>query len=321
MKRFAILALVAMALALAPAALNAQGLFSGLPGLPSFGGYLGGSSGCGEKLSPSSNLEFYVGWMEDREGTTISADTTGINVAGVASVRHNFTNRGLWLGLSDTVWLSDNLSFIASGWYLVPSNNSTSREQYNGNVAQRTWETDSRWWYVDGLLAFGSPSGLNLLAGLRYDYYTVRFKDPFNVAGVLNAFTDTADATSEGWIPLFGAQYAQSSSAGSLVVRAVGVPTLIGNLKYNQTFGAFARAETKGNYNNGWFLEFFAEYSKSFGPGSVGVFGRWNGTKGYVNADFTAAPFAGTDTFRLTVQRNAWTVGGSFSLNFTLPYM
>jgi hypothetical protein len=318
MKRVAILFLVAVVFALAPAAVNAQGLFGS--GLPSFGGFLGGPSGCGEKLGPSSNLELYVGWMEDRNGTSINVDTTGIFLGGVGSVRHQFANRGLWLGLSDTISLSDSLSFIASGWYLVPSN-SNSLEQYNGNVARRTWDTDARWWYVDGLFAVGLPGGFNILAGLRYDYYTIRFKNPFDVAGVASFPSDTADATSEGWIPLIGAQYSQSGSAGSLVVRAVGVPTLLGNIRYNQTFQGFARAEARGNYDNGYFLEFFAEYSKSFGPGSVGVFGRWNGTQGNSNVDFQILGFAGNETWRLSVHRNAWTVGGSFSLNFTLPYM
>jgi len=320
MKRVAVLLLVASVFALAPSAINAQGLFSGLPGLPSFGGFLGGQSGCGEKLGPGSSLEAYVGWMEDREGTTITADTTGITVAGANSLRHHYTNRGLWLGLSGIAGLGDSLSFIASGWYLVPSN-STSREQYNANALQRTWDTDAQWWYVDGLLAFGGPNGLNLLAGLRYDYYTVRFKDPYNVAGVVSLPTDTADATSKGWIPLFGAQYTQSSSMGNLVVRAVGVPTLLGSIKYNQTFSGFLRAEGTGNYSNGYFLEFFAEYSKNFGPGSVGVFGRWNSTQGNSDVDFSIPPNPANETFKLTVHRNTWAVGGSFSLNFTLPYM
>jgi hypothetical protein len=321
MKRVAILFLVAVVFALAPAAVNAQGLFGS--GLPSFGGLLGGPSGCGEKLSPGSNLEFYVGWMDDRTGTSINVDTTGITIGGASSLRHNFPNRGLWLGLSDTVVLSDRLSFIASGWYLVPSN-SNSLEQYDGNFANtlsRTWDTDARWWYVDGLFAVGLPGGFNFLAGLRYDSYNVRFKNPFNVNNVISLPSDTADAISEGWIPLIGAQYSQSSSAGSLVVRAVGVPTLVGNIKYNQTLQGRGRAEARGNYDNGWFLELFAEYSKSFGPGSVGVFGRWNGTQGNSNVDFQILGFAGNETWRLSVHRNAWTVGGSFSLNFTLPYM
>ncbi len=298
---------------------SAQGLFgAGLPGLPSLGGFTGGTSGCGEKLSPSSNLEAYVGWMEDRNGTTINVDTTGIAIGGIRSVQHHFSNRGLWLGLADTISLSDRVAFIASGWYLVPSS-ATSYEAYNGNVASRTWDTDARWWYVDGLLAFNGPAGLSLLAGLRYDYFTVRFKNPFNVSGVVSSPSDTADATSQGWIPLFGTQCAYLSSTGNLVVRAVGVPTLAGNIKYNQTLGGFARAEAKGNYNKGWFLEVFAEYSKSFGSGSFGVFGRWNGTQGNSNVSLDIPPFAGTETFQLTVHRNSWTLGGSFSLNFNLP--
>ncbi len=108
---------------------------------------------------------------------------------------------------------------------------------------------------------------------------------------------------------------------GSLLVRAVGVPTLLGNIKYNQTFGGVDRVEARGSYNNGWFLEFFAEYSKRFGPSSVGVFARWNGTQGNSNVDFNlGGPIApGNQPFKLTVHRNTWTVGGSFSLDFNLP--
>ncbi len=114
----------------------AEGLFgNGLPGLPSFGTSAGGSAGCGEKLGPTSKLEAYVGWMDDRQGTSISVDATGIGVGGVNSVQHHLANRGLWLGLSDVLCLSDRLSFVASGWYLVPSN-SSSLEQYNQNMSR-----------------------------------------------------------------------------------------------------------------------------------------------------------------------------------------
>jgi len=323
MKRVAVVLLGVMALALMPTIGCAQGLFGGLPGLPSFGGLTGGPSGCGEKLCPSANLEAYVGYMDDRVGTAIDVDTGGIGVGGVQSVRHQFTNRGVWFGLADSICMSDKLSFIASGWYLAPST-TDSREQYNENVAERTWDVDPQWWYVDGLFALNTPcSGLTLLAGLRYDYYTANFKNPANVVGILSLPSDRADVTSQGWIPLIGTQYALSSSCGNLVVRAVGVPTLLGNVKYKSTFGGIDRGEVKGTYNNGYFLEFFAEWSKSIGPGSVGVFGRWNSAQGNSNVDFnllgTVGP--GDQRFKLTVHRNSWTVGGSVSLNFNMPCM
>lgn len=335
MKRVAVILLGVVVLALMPTIGCAQGLFGGLPGLPSFGGLTGGSSGCGEKLCPSSNLQFYIGWMEDRDGTSINVDAEGVGatlVAGtnVNSVRHHYSNRGLWLGLSDTICISDRLSFIASGWYLVPSSTS-SREEYflNGvnirglDTTDRTWHTKPQWWYVDGIFAIGSPcGGFALLAGLRYDYYTARFENPYNFGNAVFGLTDEADVTSEGWIPLLGTQYALSSSMGSLVVRAVGVPTLVGTARYKQTIGGIGeRVEAKGNWNGRGFLEVFTEYSKSFGPGAVGVFGRWNIAQGNADLDLNIAPLPGSQTYKLALHRNSWTFGASFSLNFNMPFM
>ena len=63
MKRVAVLFLVAIVFALAPAAVSAQGLFGS--GLPSFGGFMGGLSTCGEKCGgPLQAPRFTsVGWM------------------------------------------------------------------------------------------------------------------------------------------------------------------------------------------------------------------------------------------------------------------
>ena len=318
--RFLLCAVAMLVTAFATTA-SAQGGFGGLPGLPSFGGFFGGSSACGEKLVPKSNLEIYVGWLDGQEGTSIGVATKGIAVGGVTSVDHKFANRGLSLGLASSFCVNESLSFLASGWYLVEST-SSSREVYNVNAAERTWDVSPQWWYVDGLFAWGDPCGnLKLLAGLRYDYYTARFKDPVNVTGVLSAATDTADATSEGWIPLVGVQYAASSPAQSLIFRVVGIPTLVGNVWYKQTFQGIDRVNVKGDYKNGYFLELFAEYTKNFCGGSAGIFGRWNTTKGDSDVDFEldglTAP--GSESFELTVQRNAWTLGGTFSLDFDMP--
>ncbi|HMK35927.1 MAG TPA: hypothetical protein VK463_12715 [Desulfomonilaceae bacterium] len=319
MKRVAAIVFGCLMLALLPGLAPGQGLFS-LPGLPSFGNPLGGYSGCGEKVCPAGGLVGYVGWMENREGTSINADTRGLALLAARNVHHNTPNRGLWLGLTGTACLSDRIGFLASGWYLVPSNTS-SRELYNDGALYRTWEVDPGWWYVDGLFALNGPAGLTLLAGLRYDYYTIKFKRPTDQGGFAT-LNSTADVTSNGYIPLFGTQFAYSSSMGNLVVRAVGVPTLIGNVTYRESFNnAVADFEAHGNYNNGYFLEFFGEYSKSFGPGSIGVFARWNGTEGKLQANAKTDPTGLNTRYDLTVHRLTWTVGGSFSLNFNMPFM
>lgn len=277
-------------------------------------------------LCPKANLEFYAGWLDSQEGTSISIDTHGEGVlVGVTSARHKFATRGLSLGLSTSVCISDNVSFIASGWYLVPSN-TNSREEYTAIAPlERTWDVSPQWWYVEGLFSLGQPcGGITLLAGLRYDNYGVKFKNPADISGLLPINSETADATSEGWIPLIGTQWASKGESQSLVVRAVGIPTLVGSVRYKETLEGIDRANVSGSYNGGGFLEFFAEYTKNFCSGSAGLFGRWNVAQGYSNVhtdvnDPVVGRLPGDNSWKLSLHRNTWTVGGVFSVNFDMP--
>jgi hypothetical protein len=320
-----------LVLALTPTLGLTQGFFGGIPGLPSFGGALGGTGACGEKsCAPAAGPSLYVGWMEDRDGTSISVDLRNVAVANLSSFTHHFTNRGLWLGVAQAVPFNDRFGFLASGWYLVPSA-TNSRETYSTDVVllsgERTWDTDTKWWFVDGLFCINAPAGMSFLAGLRYDYLTTRFKNPQDVANLLSLPTDTADVIIENWIPLFGTQVTYAGSFGNLVVRAVGVPTLLGTVRYRQNVGAAilgpASIEAKGNWKQGYFLEFFADYSKSFGPGAVGVFGRWNMAQGEattsVDAILAGAAAFFSQDYDLTALRKSWTLGGTFSLAFNMP--
>ncbi|HMK36661.1 MAG TPA: hypothetical protein VK463_16425 [Desulfomonilaceae bacterium] len=312
----------------APSA-GAQGLFGvGLPGMPSLGGYLGGPAGCGEKVFPKGALEAYVGYMESGRGMSISYETRGLQTpGGFDSGLHRFSSRGVWFGLADSVWLTENLGFLASGWILLPST-TQSREQYNRANSERTWDADPKWWFVDGLFAAQVPGGFSLLAGLRYDYFSIKFKNPFNSSAFFVNPNATADAIAENWIPLVGTQFSMGGSYGNVLVRVVGFPVLLGNVKYKLYVGNAAPTfaeDVRGNWNNGYFLEVFAEYSKKFGAGSVGIFARWNGTEGKSTADLTegttAQAFLGDRSFDLNVTRTMWTVGGSFGLDFNLPML
>ena len=235
MKRIAVL-LGILALALAPGMAAAQGFFDG--SFFGFGPYfgLGGASSCGEvKAKPPCVL--YVGYSGDpgnSTGFSATAQWAGV-MAGALDITHRYAVRGLWLGASQTLALSDNAGIVASFWYLFPDKSVDSRETYfvSGGVglAERTWKTNTQWWYADIIGAFGNLNGFSLLAGFRYDYFTTRFKNPFNAAVVASSVGDTADVKSNGYIPLLGGQVAYSGSYGSLLFRLVGIPTLVGRVK------------------------------------------------------------------------------------------
>jgi hypothetical protein len=326
MKRVAVLCVGILVLAFVPAVVSAQGL---LPGLPAFGVFLGGPYTCVEKPFPRVAAPvLYVGWMEGPKGTSFGVDTDGVGLGGITKIFQRYPNRGVWFGLADTVALTDSMGFMASAWYLVPSN-AVSQQTFNDggtgfDLFGRSWNTENQWWWVDGLFAFGPCCGpASLLVGLRYDFFTVRFKDPpFDPVApppVIDRADDEADLISYNVIPLIGVQASYGGSCSKLTMRAVGFPAVFGSVKYNETVLIVNRAQATGNYTGGGFLEVFAEYSRKFSGADVGVFGRWNYLHGNSNLNFDLLPTGGSQTFKLGLTRTSWTLGGSFSLNFNTP--
>jgi hypothetical protein len=244
-------------------------------------------------------------------------------VGGVYELDQRFFDRGLWVGATQALPFNDYLSVLASGWYLIPvTNNTAADDTYNnGALGFRRWTNRSQWWFVDGIAALTCKGGCSLLIGARYDYYTVKFSDPANTASLVGGLGgDEADAISQGVIPLIGTQYVLNNATTNLVFRVVGIPTLVGTVKYQETIAGAARLEAKGNYNGGYFLEAFTEYDRKFGgTAGIGFFARWNATHGKADLDTTLLPGGVADTFKLGLSRNSWTVGGTFSLNFNLP--
>jgi hypothetical protein len=319
MKRVAVLCVGILLLAFVPAVVSAQGL---LPGLPAFGGVFGSGSACGEPPCPGLGpLVGYVGWMP-AENRNVGFGVGGGPLAGIFQLDQGYNQRGLWLGLQESACLSNWLGFMATGWYLIPSNDTSTAVYNNGILGTRSWDTSTQWWFVDGAFLIGGPCGLSAIVGLRFDYYNTQFtnSNPFSTFG-LGLLGDGATVNSQGWIPLFGTQYAFTSSTTNLTVRVVGVPALLGNVKYTERIGglgAAGSAEFSGTYNNGYFLEVFSEYSRTFGGGGVGVFARWNMTHGNSDQDLTLDGL-GSSGFTLGLNRTSWTLGASFSLNFNTP--
>jgi len=323
MKRVAVLFLGIVVLGLAPTVVAAQGYF---PGLPSVGGFLGGPASCGASCDPGlPGPTFYVGWMwtDGPTGYGIGADTVG--VGGVFQADGSYDTRGVWLGLSIPLRLTERLSVIGSGWYLIPGSSSGGTEKYNdSSTLARDWSAKTEWWFADGLLAL-SPGGggFAFLAGARYDYYTAHLNNPTTTLFALGTGSDTADLAAYNVIPLVGAQYALNGARGNLLIRFVGIPTLVGSVRYAETLGAGGlRLENSGSWNKGNFWEIFGEASvKAFGSAAIGGFFRWNNAHGNANVDtdLNGGAVLLNDTFHLGFNRRSFTVGGSFQLDFAMP--
>ena len=92
-----------------------------------------------------------VGYTYDPgNSTSFSADTRDGVLNGLYSLTQQYGMRGVWLGLSQTVPVSESFGIIASGWYLVPGGIPDSQELYNYTGLQsRLWSSlKAEWWYA-----------------------------------------------------------------------------------------------------------------------------------------------------------------------------
>jgi len=332
-----------LALALVPAMACAQysGAF-GLSGLPSMPSLFGGSGNCGGggAKGPAFVPELYVGWgIPQNRNTSVSLTAQGLGVGTVKDIKLNLSTDGLWLGAALPVGLTENLSFVATGWYLVPGYSTLNSNEFyaplrTNYLLGNQWGAKPSWWFVDGAFAytFGGPGcggiaggGFSLLLGVRYDYYTVGITSPDNIDYLFDN-GDAGDVISRGVIPFVGFQVSYKDTVQNLSVRLIGIPTIVASSYVGLTTTGGNRFEYNDiTYNKGGqFYEIFGEYTrKFFGASQAGIFARWNtatakssGSGGFIN---NLNP-ANQDTFDFTLYRSTWTLGGLMTLDFSTPF-
>jgi hypothetical protein len=280
----------------------------------------------------------YVGYeiarSKRQKPFNLSADFENIP-DGTNQISTNFSEPGgVWLGVSKFCQLADKVSVMASGWYLFP-NSGDAEEIYTGlpqtPTGNRTWSTNRSWGWMDGALLLGSPCGINLIGGFRWDSYHVKLRDPgLATPGTLARGTqfDEASLTLSSYIPFVGTQYCCGGPCCGLLLRVIGFPWVPGDIRYAETgfLGAGTRLELNGNYDRGSFLEVFGEYSRQLGSlGCIGIFGRWNylDVRAHTNPridGFNPPPPLPPPIDIIPPIRSSWTVGGRLALNFDLPF-
>ena len=287
-----------------------------------FGDYFGLNQGCGSCEEPCRLISpptAYVGWNDDPLGIVWSGDSSS-SLAGATRLAQRHRVRGWWVGVTQPVNVSENLTILGSGWYLFPQGTDTTEYYNTTNILRRTWSVQDEWWFVDGVAAFqiGYTGGFSLLAGLRYDYFYSKFSNPVN-SNIATAPADEATAESKATIPLLGTQYAVNGPVTSLAVRFVGFPTVAGSLNTNENIGAGAFVfQGSSNYQGGYFFEFFSEASRQFAGAKIGAFVRWSAFHGKLPSfDVSSTGIVNSArSFDFAVDRHSWTVGGTVSVAF-----
>ncbi len=276
---------------------------------------------------------FLVGWMDARKGTRVSFDTKGLDVFDLLNIDQIWSNRGLFLGTSTHVALTSGLDLNLEGWVLVP--HSTSAEFISifgpisgGISAQRSWKTDTRWWFVDAFSTRTVVGGTVGVIGIRYDYHDVHFRDTINDPNFPSSETDTADVTISTVLPYFGLQYSTDGPRPNLSVRVIGCPWIISSVQQRQTWMTFNptwgyRDDFTARFSRGYFVELFAQYGYNFASNfQVGAFAKaqlLHGS-GSTNYDTWAIHSGGfrSAPFNVTLERQTYILGAHLSVDFSL---
>jgi len=327
----------------APITLLAQGFspFALPGGFLGFGDRSGSSSCCGDpglRCCPA----FYVGYniRQDKDRNPVrfgSIDRNFDQPLGRNELELAASDpSGVWLGVSQYCQLSECVGIMASGWYLFPTTGD-AQEFYDpisqGTIGPivtgdpREWSANKSEGWIDGALVLGSPCGLNLIGGFRWDSLSLSLKNPVSVNGITvprGTTADEANLTANWYIPFLGTQYCCGGPCCGLLVRIIGFPWIPGTVTYGETgfFAPGTRVNASANFDRAAFIEVWSEASRSFGTfGCLGIFGRYN----YIDGRGTATPtLVGTGTalpaYDLIVRRSSWTIGGKIALNFDLPF-
>jgi hypothetical protein len=295
--------------------INAQGLFGmRFPGLSSFGGYRGDA--------PPRQFTFYGGYVADpSDGLAITATIHGFWV-GEYETTFNSPFRGAWLGLSTDLLLTNSMGVTASAGLLIPSG--TRGSATSDSSDQPHTIPDNRFLnqfsIIDGALYLNTSASIKLLGGFRWDRLDTTPKMS------RGGFAERNDFTINAYLPYIGAQVDQ----GGATVRMIGFPAVLGDFRTAERIffppefgfpGAIAASESRTyRFRSGQFIEVFASYTSSLSDSmELGGFLTYNYLHGQtVYVTPTVFHFFPGEAASFTLNRRFWTLGGSFSWNFSL---
>jgi len=280
-----------------------------------------GQSPCTTWLYPGFKTTFYAGALVDpSNGLALTVSFHNPSIGAEYDTTYNLPFRGVWLGLSADLALTNCIGVMASAGWLIPS--SQTRGSYiidgpGGGITDAN-QLSGQFSVVDGAVFLNTWASTKLLAGFRWDHLDTQLT--LGLPGV-PVFSLRDDFTVNAYLPYLGVQVDQ----GGVVVRIIGFPVVPGDIKYALTQGfqgtpASSLQSISYHFTSGQFLEVFASYSKKLSRGlEIGGFLTFDylhgGTDFRTPADVNFNPGYVVST---TLNLRYWTMGGSLSWDFNL---
>lgn len=278
----------------------------------------------------------YVGWMDVDRGGSLSWGNYRLAPVTDTDMALTYSLRGLWLGLSERITLSDELECNLEGWYLIPSEAggwlAIELEGF-GPWDRPWWTTRTHWYVLDGSLGYRLTGSTSILAGFRYDYSTIYFTNTVNQPLIPGNPNDEADIRVSAFLPYCGLETRLGGRNFNITSRIIGFPWMTATFKIledsdNQTSypGEFYAADSTVSSNRGYFLEAFLDCgSRVFRDVSLHLFVKAGLFRGYGKGSIEGIAGIGgindvdSDSAQVTVGRKYLTVGANASFDFLLP--
>ncbi len=228
---------------------------------------------------------------------------------------------------------TDRLNLTVGGRIVNALTTPGSREEYNSNPGiSRYWESDKQYWVTGNVLmsyAFLKNASfvkdISGVAGVRWDYSKISFKNPSNPSGVASSSYNTIDLKTSMLSPLVGISstfngFKSGVFGGDIKVGLTASPITLGRVKFEENFTA-TKMEADDKFNRYFMFSLSAEatvISAKLGPRAellASIYGEY--TKSYINSDIEmTATGDATGKYNFSMQPSVALIGAKVAIEF-----
>lgn len=281
---------------------------------------------------------FYGGFLipnRNLHGQFFTVESAGTSIAGLEYADHRYPERGLWVGLYETIAVTRpaDIEFVLQAWCMVPSSVAAStRYRFSGNSLESgvSWRCSATAYSLDASMLFSwqkERPEFSQIFGVRYDHYSRRLSDPEHVpVGVVPwpaSANDTVELGVNTWAPYIGLQMCYAYSDSVAFFRLIGAPIVFGSVAYDEFWrgGAGQHVGSTFAISKGLFAEFFGSVQTHVSDSaSVGFFLKMDSVSAYGSGDLDVDPPTGQSApYRLTYRQLKYLFGVNFALRFRTP--
>jgi hypothetical protein len=215
---------------------------------------------------------------------------------------------GIYLAGELPVQVTSRLKLALEGSWTWSLTNDNMDEVYNHGTARRSWDLDnnSDMATVAFLASYAFIKDLSFIkdisaaAGMRWDYHTMRFDEPFKVIGVASSPADTIDFRMHTLEPIFGLTgtfkgFKSGIFGGDMKLGVLAGPIVWGHVNYKERFvGAGTLWHFNDDLSSGYLVKVFGEITALAGKispgmdGSLSIFAQYTRSKASGTLDATA---------------------------------